>query len=87
MTGSPIDSWELAFGDIAILEDRDLYLDCMEGANERFANQPLWWRHQAARDMFRDNGGRLIDELPAEAQSRYKDIRGLGNGERRDDRR
>jgi hypothetical protein len=83
---SAIDSWQLAFSDIAILEDRDIYLDAMEAVNSAFGDRPLWWRHWAARDVFRENGGRLIEDLPAVAQENYRRLRGGEVGGRRDDR-
>lgn len=69
-----IDAWDLAFGDIAILEDREIYLDAREAADSLFADRPAWWRLWAARDIYRENGGRLIGELPVDAQENYRRI-------------
>lgn len=66
------EGWDLAFGDLAIAHDLEQFHKAARYVDERFADQPEYWKRWATREVFLEWGGRRIEELPIPEQSRYR---------------
>jgi hypothetical protein len=68
---SPVESWDLAFGDLAIKDDREIWLHACDFCLRAFSGRPDYFVRWKSRELYRANGGRLISELPADARKKY----------------
>jgi hypothetical protein len=67
-----IDSYALAFGDLALIEDRGKFLACAKDIESDHPERPWYWKRWKTRERFRALGGRLIEELTPQAQLKYR---------------